>query len=121
MKLTPDIEDSLLERASGMSGIEEKNDVIRRGLEALIPGESGKKLAQFGESEKQLRPIPRRGCPGGAARSGLTSYRTPGTHLRKKKYSWLPSGPSRSRSEASRMKPVSASSAVNSPVVKDVM
>ena len=63
MKLTLDIEDSLLEKASGVTGIEEKTELIRRGLEALIAGESGKRLAQLGGSEKQLRPIPRRGNP----------------------------------------------------------
>ncbi len=63
MKLTLDIEDSLLEKASGVTGIEEKTELIRRGLEALIAGESGKRLAQLGGSEKQLRPIPRRGSP----------------------------------------------------------
>ncbi|OPY92629.1 MAG: Antitoxin VapB32 [Syntrophaceae bacterium PtaU1.Bin231] len=63
MKLTLDIEDSLLEKASRVTGIEEKTELIRRGLEALVAGESGKKLAQLGGSEKQLRPIPRRGSP----------------------------------------------------------
>jgi len=61
--LTLDIEDSLFEKASGVTGIEEKTELIRRGLEALIAGESGKRLAQLGGREKQLRPIPRRGSP----------------------------------------------------------
>ena len=61
--MTLDIEDSLFEKASGVTGIEEKTELIRRGLEALIAGECGKKLAQLGGSEKQLRPIPRRGSP----------------------------------------------------------
>ena len=63
MKLTLDIEDGLLEEASRVTGIEEKTELIRRGLEALIAGESGKKLAQLGGIEKQPRPIPRRGSP----------------------------------------------------------
>jgi hypothetical protein len=63
MKLTPDIENSLLEKASRVTGIEEKTELIRRGLEALIAGESVKRLSQLGGSEKQLRPIPRRGNP----------------------------------------------------------
>jgi hypothetical protein len=63
VKITLDIEDGLLEKAARMTGIEEKTELIKRGLEALIAGQSGKKLAQLGGSEMHLRPIPRRGSP----------------------------------------------------------
>ena len=63
MKLTLNIEDSLLDRASKITGIKEKTKLVRLGLEALIARESGKRLVQLGGSEKQLRPIPRRGSP----------------------------------------------------------
>jgi len=44
-----------------MTGIKEKTALVRLGLEALIARESGKRLARLGGTEKELRPIPRRG------------------------------------------------------------
>ena len=50
MRTTLNIDDSLLEKASKMTGIKEKNSLVRRGLESLIAIESGKRLAAFGGS-----------------------------------------------------------------------
>jgi hypothetical protein len=60
MRTTLNIEDSLVERASRLTGINEKTALVRLGLEALIALESGKRLALLGGTEKKLRSIPRR-------------------------------------------------------------
>ena len=59
MRTTLNIEDNLLSIAAKMSGIKEKTSLVKRGLEALIMIESGKRLAQLGGTEKQLN-VPRR-------------------------------------------------------------
>jgi Arc/MetJ family transcription regulator len=60
MRTTLNIEDSLIDRASKMTGIKEKTTLVKLGLEALIARESAKRLAKLGGTEKQLKPIPRR-------------------------------------------------------------
>jgi hypothetical protein len=60
MRTTLIIDDGLLERARGLSGIQEKTSLVRAGLEALIAREAAKRLAALGGSEPQLREIPRR-------------------------------------------------------------
>ncbi len=60
MRTTINIEDTLLERASKLTGISEKTSLVRLGLEALIALESAKRLAKLGGSEKNLRISPRR-------------------------------------------------------------
>lgn len=55
MRTTLNIEDKLFETASRLSGIKEKTSLVKRGLEALIMIESGKRLAQLGGTEKQLK------------------------------------------------------------------
>ncbi len=44
-----------------MTGIKEKTTLVKLGLEALIARESAKRLAKLGGTEKQLKPIQRRG------------------------------------------------------------
>jgi Arc/MetJ family transcription regulator len=61
MRTTLNIEDSLMNKASKMTGIKEKTALVRLGLEALIARESGKRLAKLGGTEKRLKSIPRRG------------------------------------------------------------
>jgi len=61
MRTTLNIDDEILKRASLLTGIKEKTSLVRLGLEALIARESSKRLAMLGGSEKELRPIPRRG------------------------------------------------------------
>jgi len=59
MRITLNIEDDLVERASKLTGIKEKTSLVRKGLETLISIESSKRLAALGESEKKIR-MPRR-------------------------------------------------------------
>ncbi|MCK5242204.1 type II toxin-antitoxin system VapB family antitoxin [bacterium] len=60
MRTTLNIEDGLLQQAIKLTGVKEKTSLIKLGLEALIARESGKRLAQLGGTEKDLRMIPRR-------------------------------------------------------------
>jgi len=60
MRTTLNIEDSLIDQASRMTGIKEKTTLVKLGLEALIARESARRLAKLGGSEKQLKQIPRR-------------------------------------------------------------
>lgn len=54
------IEDTLVEKASELTGIKEKTTLVKLGLEALIAKESARRLAKLGGTETQLKPIPRR-------------------------------------------------------------
>ena len=60
MRTTLNIDESILNRASELTGIKEKTSLVRLGLQALIAQESSKRLAKLGGTEKSLRPIPRR-------------------------------------------------------------
>ena len=60
MRTTLNIEDTLIDKASKMTGIKEKTALVKLGLEALIARESGKRLARLGGTQKQLGTIPRR-------------------------------------------------------------
>ena len=60
MRTTLNIDESLLERARALSGIEEKTALIHAGLEALIARASARRLAALGGSEPQVRAVPRR-------------------------------------------------------------
>jgi len=63
MRTTLNIDDSLIAKASKMTGIKEKTTLVKLGLEALIATESGKRLAKLGGTEKHLKPISRRQSP----------------------------------------------------------
>ncbi len=60
MRTTLNIEDDLIDQASKMTGVKEKTRLVKLGLEALIAGESAKRLARLGGTEKQLKQVPRR-------------------------------------------------------------
>jgi Arc/MetJ family transcription regulator len=60
MRTTLNIDDTLLEKAAKLTGIEEKTSLVRLGLEALISKEAARRLAQLGGSERQLQLPPRR-------------------------------------------------------------
>lgn len=62
MRTTLNIDDSLVERASKLTGIKEKTALIHKGLESLISLESSRRLAALGGSEKNIR-APRRRRP----------------------------------------------------------
>ncbi len=60
MRMTINIDDGLVERASKLTGIREKTELVRLGLEALVDRENSKRLSQLGRAEKSLKMIPRR-------------------------------------------------------------
>lgn len=60
MRTTLNIDDKLLNKASELSGINEKTALVRAGLEALIAKESRKRLIALGGSQRDLQDIPRR-------------------------------------------------------------
>ncbi|MEM9153705.1 MAG: type II toxin-antitoxin system VapB family antitoxin [Cyanobacteria bacterium P01_F01_bin.33] len=51
------IDDELPTDAQHVTSISEKNASVRAGLRTLIERESARRLALFGGSEKELRPI----------------------------------------------------------------
>ncbi|MBI4000821.1 MAG: type II toxin-antitoxin system VapB family antitoxin [Nitrospira defluvii] len=60
MRTTLNIDDSLLKRAGQLTGVHEKTQLVRLGLEALISREAGKRLARLGGSEPHLKDVRRR-------------------------------------------------------------
>jgi Arc/MetJ family transcription regulator len=60
MRTTLIIDDTLVDKARRLTGIEEKTALVHAGLEALIAREAAKRLAALGGAEPQLSPIPRR-------------------------------------------------------------
>ncbi len=60
MRTTINLDDELLEEARRITGMEGRTALIHEGLRALIERESARRLARLGDSEAQLRPIPRR-------------------------------------------------------------
>jgi Arc/MetJ family transcription regulator len=60
MRTTLNIEDTLVKRASELTGVKEKTTLVKLGLEALIAKESAKRLAKLGGTQRQLKVIPRR-------------------------------------------------------------
>jgi len=60
MRTTINIDDELIEKASELTGVQEKTSLVRLGLQALIARESSIRLAKLGGTEKGLKTIPRR-------------------------------------------------------------
>ena len=60
MRTTLNIDDALLEKARKLTGLREKTEVVRAGLEALIAREAARRLAALGGTQPALRPIRRR-------------------------------------------------------------
>lgn len=60
MRTSLNIEDTLVEKASKLTGIKEKTALVRKGLETLISLESSRRLAQLGGTEKQIQMSRRR-------------------------------------------------------------
>lgn len=54
MRTTITIDDALLDRAQALTGLHERNAVLREALEALIQRESARRLGRLGGSEPQL-------------------------------------------------------------------
>ncbi len=60
MRTTLNIDETLLKKASKLTGVQEKTALIHLGLEALIAKQAALRLAQLGGSEKRLKLPPRR-------------------------------------------------------------
>ncbi|MCP5487698.1 MAG: type II toxin-antitoxin system VapB family antitoxin [Verrucomicrobia bacterium] len=60
MRTTLNIDDAILEKASRLTGVQEKTTLVRMGLQSLIARESARRLSKLGGSEPGLRPVPRR-------------------------------------------------------------
>jgi Arc/MetJ family transcription regulator len=60
MRTTLNLDDSLIDEARRITGIQEKTALVHRGLEELIARESAHALAALGGTSPKLRPIPRR-------------------------------------------------------------
>ena len=60
MRTTLAIDDALLAKAAGLTGLKERSALVREGLKALIERESARRLARLGGSEPDLQPVSRR-------------------------------------------------------------
>lgn len=60
MRTTLNIDDQLLARAKRLTGVREKTQLVRLGLEALISREAAKRLVRLGGSEPHLKDTRRR-------------------------------------------------------------
>ena len=60
MRTTLILDDDLVARARGVTGVQEKTALVHEGLRALIARESARKLAALGGSEPRLRAVARR-------------------------------------------------------------
>jgi len=60
MRTTITIDDALLNRAQALTGVQERNALLREALEALIQRESARRLARLEGSEPGLQDVSRR-------------------------------------------------------------
>ncbi len=60
MRTTLNLDEELINKASGLTGITKKTALLHAGLEALIARESAKRLAELAGTEKLLDPVRRR-------------------------------------------------------------
>lgn len=60
MRTTLNIDDQLLKRATQLTGVREKTQLVRLGLEALVSREAAKRLAKLGGRDPSLKDIRRR-------------------------------------------------------------
>ncbi|MBX9751655.1 MAG: type II toxin-antitoxin system VapB family antitoxin [Roseococcus sp.] len=60
MRTTLALDDELLAKAQGFTGITEKSALVREALTALIERESARRLARLGGSEPDVVAAPRR-------------------------------------------------------------
>jgi Arc/MetJ family transcription regulator len=60
MRTTLIIDESLVQRASELTGTRRKTALVRAGLEALIAREAARRLAALASTEPGLRALPRR-------------------------------------------------------------
>ncbi len=60
MKTTLNIDETLLEKAAFLTGIPEKDTLVRMGLESLIAWESARRLAKMGGTDPKAKAGRRR-------------------------------------------------------------
>ena len=60
MRTTLILDDTLVQKARELTGIQEKTALVHRGLKELIARESARKLAALGGSAPNMEQIPRR-------------------------------------------------------------
>lgn len=60
MPAASQINKSLLQKASELTGLRERTALLNAGLEALIARESARRLVALGGTQKKLRSAPRR-------------------------------------------------------------
>ena len=59
MRTTLTLDDELIERATQLTGVSSRTEVIRQGLETLIRVEAGRRLAKLGGTDPQASVPPR--------------------------------------------------------------
>jgi len=60
MRTTLNLDDTLIDAASRLTGVKEKSVLVREGLKALVERESARRLARLGGTDPELAAIPRR-------------------------------------------------------------
>lgn len=60
MRTTVTLDETLLERAQRLSGVQERSALLKEALSALIQRESARRLARLGGTEPQLEGVRRR-------------------------------------------------------------
>ena len=60
MRTTLNLDEAILKKASELSGISEKTQLIHEGLKALIAKQSALRLSKLGGTSPKLKNIPRR-------------------------------------------------------------
>jgi len=60
MRTTLNIDDSIYEKASKLTGIREKTQLLHEGLKLLIERESSRRLAKLGGSSPKAEQVRRR-------------------------------------------------------------
>lgn len=60
MRTTLSLDDELLAKAQGFTGLQEKSALVREALKALVERESARRLARLGGTEPGLASIARR-------------------------------------------------------------
>jgi Arc/MetJ family transcription regulator len=60
MRTTIALDDDLVAKAQGYTGLEEKTALVREALKALIQREAAKRLANLGGSQPGIKGVPRR-------------------------------------------------------------
>jgi len=60
MRTTLNLDEAILKKASELSGISEKTQLLHEGLKALIAKQSALRLSRLGGTSPKLKNIPRR-------------------------------------------------------------